>query len=523
MTDKDLNLRSEKVEISLKDVFSYLLLHIRSTIIISLIIGLGFSGYKTYNAYKGAVSQNAVAAQQEEEEKAKAAAEAENSNAEEVAVSDENSTKIDFEAINNMSDQEFLAKYGSTEGNTERTKHVYIDMVKQHLRERNYYDNTDLMKLDASDVPTTEADFMITLPEAPVSGTCGALLQEYMSEIEDPDFLKETAEKYGYNKDYFSDLIYFDPTEDEVASVTNGQKIIFKIFVVGFSEDDTKNVMNDIKGRLPGITSETSVIAENTISEITEKTYTASSSYIKAAQKSAAASYYDSSNTTNYAAQGVGNSVIGGYTVESGASNRVYAVDAGAVAKQTFKKYFVSGFFVAFLLYWIVLIIIYNVVAPLTKFKFFAIYNFRELGSLRDGVKSLYRNHTKFDKGLRHSMGLEDEKDISKTSDMVLSNLAVYTPEKKKYLVVDLSIYTKKNLDDAFATKLSEELVSKSDGVKFTPSGDIINNAENRKKLTENEAVIFCAEYGHLKNDYINDVYSVVSSSGLEMAGIVLR
>lgn len=517
-----MNLRSDKVEISLKDVFSFLLLHIRSTIIISLVVGLLFAGYKAYNAYKGAVAQNALAAQQEEEEKASIG---ENST-ETAASGDEDSEKdsIDFEAIDNMTDQEFLSKYGSTVGNSERTTHVYIDMIKQHLRERDYFDNTDLMKLDASNVPTTEADFVISLSEVPSTGSGYALLKEYESEIEDPDFLKETAKKYGYNEKYFSEMISFSPAiTDDTSLISDNEKLLLKVYVFGFSEDDTKNVMEDIKSRLPEVTAITNAISGNTISLVSEKTYTASSSYIKAAQENIISVYYKSSDTANYAAQGVANALIGGYTVESGASDKVSTVDTGAVTGTAFKKSFVSGFFVTFILIWILLIIIYNVAAPLTRFKFFAIFNFRELGSLRDGLKALYRHNTGFDKALRHSMSLEDEKDIDKASDMVMSNLSVYTPEKKKYLVIDFSIYSKGNNDDAFATKLAETLSSKSDDMKFMPSGDIINNAKNRKKLTENEAVIFCAEYGHLKNDYINDVYSIVSSSGLEMAGIVLR
>lgn len=516
MTDKEKNLRSDKVEVSLKDVFAFLLLHIRITLIFALVAGICFALFKGYGAYKGARSQNEQAAAQQ----AALAQQQADSGSASVDDSEDTENTYDISKINDMTEDEFLAQYGTTAGNTERTTNSYVDILKFQMRVRNYYDHSDMLQLDPSNTPTTKTDFIITPSAEAATSTKASLYTEYLNLIKDPIWLQETAEKYGYNTKYFYDCIFITPTAD---TITGADSLLFQMQVVGKNEDDTMNITKDILDRLPDITSQLSSIAASTVTVVTQETYTGDNETVRSAQTAAHKNYVEIGNNVNYAGQVVNYANIGTYTVAGGDTSIISTVSVRAVTFSAMKKAFVSGFFAAFIIFWIILIIVYNVAAPLTKFKFFAIFNFRELGSLRDGIKNLYRHKSKYDRGLRHSMGIEDEKDIDKASNMVLSNLSVYTPDEKKYLIVDLSIKAKKNADDAFATKLSETLNSKTSDMKFIPSGDIINNAENRKKLLTNDAVIFCAEYGHIKNDYLNEVYSVVSSSDLDIAGVVLR
>lgn len=511
MTMENTNVPAE-TEINLKDMFIYCFIHWRSALVLCLIFGLLIGAVQGYRSYKSTVASNAAAQKQLEAQKSEAV--------------------LDLTFVSSI---EGLQDTVGREGKLARLKNNIFSIWDDIQAQEQFINEAAIMKLDPDNISKTISAVMISAPSADNTFDPAMLISEYKNELFYGGTISQIArdESLGMKEsDVFQFIGIF--TADEYlaqekfiySANSRADSAIFYITAKGKDGAASEKIMSFLLSALPsaqqkissstGIAHSASVLSTHTVTMSDEDTRTYQATQ-KQKLETLYANFDKAQETLTKALSSKEDTAVEKelFQTAKGDSTVVIASPMKALAKEAV-KWAVIGAVIVFLLYGLFLCILYALGRPKTISSLSGRFPLRLLGGVRDAEKKLYNGKTRFDRWLRKMAGINPERDEEKVYDMISSNLSVFCGEEESFIIAGSDT---KEHREILCRELSRRMPKKT----FTAPSDILSDPASRNLLGECEAIIFSEIYGKCTNRGLSEELSLLSGTGIKVAGMITQ
>lgn len=475
-------LGEDNVELNLKDMLAYVLLHWRHILLIAILVGIIAGGYKIYFVkYASQNTQNAIDKLQD-------------------------------------SGDDYESRLQAAKGLQQA-----IDATNRQLEQKTkYMDNSILMHINPDKEAIATADIMLTVPWNNSENAIGVLVAAYQNRLQQGDYLDTLAKEMNTENNYLTELISITQVNTEKSS----QKTIifqnsgqvdnfidsFTISVTGSTQTQADKILDTVLQEMNKITPELAQsIANHNLTIIHRYENTILNQDLMSQQVKTASDIA----TLQQSIENYQKNLKDINLVDN--DQKLGSITLLEIFKVFIKWGVVAGLVMIFLGCAFYAVIYTLSGCLLTQEQTLVHYPVILLGAYRKAEEKVYRNNTIIDSWLRRIGNYEcNNASWEDVLDMIIANLSIYAKDCHTIMLSSAA-------DMTLSEKIQIELTKRIPNKIFILANQLEVNSKSRAKLVEVDGIVIVEKYGKTRFHQIDQELLIVKNAKKVVLGIIME